>query len=211
MKATILSANKSKHFSLYRVCIVGFEADADVEALVGQWFGHSWRIQSQSVYVGTDAGNCLTASTLVTLVGDPQDELDLEFINKRSGMQSNTTERKHYDLIIAWANGEDIQYRFDETEVWEDVNNPSWYEDCEYRIKPKTIAIGGMQVPAPRATPPRNGQEYWVLLVEDEEISFVWAGDDCDYTRLKHRVIHDTQEGARLHREALIKVSGGEV
>ena len=61
---------------------------------------------------------------------------------------------KHYDLIVAWANGAKIQYlsynlecaelkrlglgKNCETRVWLDcVNSPNWYTDFEYRIKPE--------------------------------------------------------------------------
>jgi hypothetical protein len=44
---------------------------------------------------------------------------------------------KHRDLIIAWANGEKIQY-YDEG--WEDCfEDPCWDEYTEYRIKPEVI------------------------------------------------------------------------
>jgi len=62
---------------------------------------------------------------------------------------------KHYDLIVAWANGAKIQYlsynlecaelkrlgfgKDCETRIWLDcVNAPNWYTDFEYRIKPET-------------------------------------------------------------------------
>jgi hypothetical protein len=60
---------------------------------------------------------------------------------------------KHYDLIIAWANGAKIQYlgwdveagemnrlfgKKLETRVWIDCDTtPNWYTDFEYRIKPE--------------------------------------------------------------------------
>jgi len=45
---------------------------------------------------------------------------------------------KHRDLIIAWANGEDIQYSFKGSE-WEDTDSPCWETNSEYRIKPEVI------------------------------------------------------------------------
>jgi hypothetical protein len=45
---------------------------------------------------------------------------------------------KHRDLIIAWANGEAIQYK--PCEEWIDVEwNPAWDVDTEYRIKHEVI------------------------------------------------------------------------
>lgn len=45
------------------------------------------------------------------------------------------TPHKHADLIKAWADGAEIQYRY--TGVWTDVNRPAWNEVVEYRIKPE--------------------------------------------------------------------------
>jgi len=43
---------------------------------------------------------------------------------------------KHYDCIVGWANGKQIQLKqFDGD--WEDIDNPNWIEGCQYRIKPE--------------------------------------------------------------------------
>lgn len=50
----------------------------------------------------------------------------------------NTTNKKHkhYDLIIAWANGAEIEVLcFDG--IWMTLPAPSWEEDYLYRIKPQ--------------------------------------------------------------------------
>lgn len=44
---------------------------------------------------------------------------------------------KHADLIIAWANGEQIQYYDDLIERWIDIDKPNWLQNTEYRIKPQ--------------------------------------------------------------------------
>ena len=44
---------------------------------------------------------------------------------------------KHRDLIIAWANGEKIQYK--ENNEWIDRVSPVWSDFTEYRIKPEVI------------------------------------------------------------------------
>lgn len=40
----------------------------------------------------------------------------------------------HADLIIAWANGAEIE--FYEDDVWITTKDPAWHKDVEYRIKP---------------------------------------------------------------------------
>ena len=43
---------------------------------------------------------------------------------------------KHADVIIAWAEGEDVQIWDDRAKRWWGVLTPSFYEDRKYRIKP---------------------------------------------------------------------------
>ena len=43
---------------------------------------------------------------------------------------------KHADVIIAWANGAEIECRDTPTSPWTNAHTPSWYENCEYRVKP---------------------------------------------------------------------------
>jgi hypothetical protein len=46
---------------------------------------------------------------------------------------------KHYDMIVAWAEGKDIQCKAFSHSDWEDVdmNGDEWYEHYTYRIKPE--------------------------------------------------------------------------
>ena len=47
---------------------------------------------------------------------------------------------KHAELIKAWADGAEIQYRYKcEREPWYDVYHPDWSrQEVEYRIKPES-------------------------------------------------------------------------
>ena len=44
---------------------------------------------------------------------------------------------KHADVIIAWANGAQIQYYDAIMRRWSDNENPKWYEEIKFRIKPE--------------------------------------------------------------------------
>lgn len=61
---------------------------------------------------------------------------------------------KHAELIIAWANGAEIEWFQDPG--WEVISKPSWGNDREYRIKP--------------AEPKMEKRLAWL--------------DDCGYVRL---------------------------
>jgi hypothetical protein len=47
---------------------------------------------------------------------------------------------KHYDVIVAWAEGQKIQSRnaFGHWKDWENAMPPTWSENMEWRIKPDT-------------------------------------------------------------------------
>ncbi len=47
---------------------------------------------------------------------------------------------KHADVIIAWAEGKDVQVRVPSAGEWGDfsIEPPRFYENWEYRIKPPT-------------------------------------------------------------------------
>lgn len=44
---------------------------------------------------------------------------------------------KHYDVIVAWAEGKTVQFFNPISEQWEDVRGPSFSECHEWRIKPE--------------------------------------------------------------------------
>lgn len=44
---------------------------------------------------------------------------------------------KHAELIKAWADGAEIQYRLSPEEEWKDIRSPLWWDCNEYRIKQK--------------------------------------------------------------------------
>lgn len=47
-----------------------------------------------------------------------------------------TQRHKHADVIIAWAEGAEIECRGQPSRGWITVTNPVWSEECEYRAKP---------------------------------------------------------------------------
>lgn len=49
---------------------------------------------------------------------------------------------KHADLIHAWADGAEIQFK-DCAGDWNDIDKPTWCSNVEYRIKPRTVTKVG--------------------------------------------------------------------
>lgn len=117
------------------------------------------------------------------------------------------------DLLIAIANGE--QFQIDKGDGWFDIHPEIALIKLangfpSLRIKPKTININGIEVPAPVTEPLEIGQEYWTWS-HDKVLQMRWNGDRADHRWLKRRAIHLTEEAAQAHLEAIVKASGGEV
>ena len=53
------------------------------------------------------------------------------------------TRHKHADVIHAFAEGAEVQFRRSAGERWVDERNPSFYASNEYRIKPRTVKHEG--------------------------------------------------------------------
>jgi len=46
-------------------------------------------------------------------------------------------QHKWHKEIKAWADGEEIEMYFRQYDGWSVIKNPTWIDDCEYRIKPQ--------------------------------------------------------------------------
>jgi len=49
-----------------------------------------------------------------------------------------TTPHKHAELIKAWADGAQIQVKYETAPEWKDITYPKWTEGLEYRVKPES-------------------------------------------------------------------------
>lgn len=53
------------------------------------------------------------------------------------------TRHKHFEVIKAWAEGAEIQYRRYKEEQWLDAAHPCFNAEFEYRVKPRTVKREG--------------------------------------------------------------------
>ena len=69
---------------------------------------------------------------------------------------------KFKDVIVAWANGEEIEFRDPNYSTeWNPIKNPSWLADIEYRVKPK-----------------EEIHSFRVALMQDTNAYFTTTADD---------------------------------
>ena len=118
-------------------------------------------------------------------------------------------------VMLAAADGAEIQYwdKYDLTWIVDDTPNFNWGVTM-YRVKPKTIQIGDMEVPEPVRKSLEAGTQYFIVDINDADLHDVglWASDGHDeYSYLSRGLLHLTKEAAIAHAKALIKISGGNI
>ena len=84
---------------------------------------------------------------------------------------------------LAWANGEKVEYYKDDRDEWFEVKGNTFVSVFDtmdnFRLKPRTITLNGIEVPAPFE--PKVGEKYWFI---------------ADYVSSGYS---DTQEGTGIH------------
>ena len=121
---------------------------------------------------------------------------------------------KHLEVKRAYyADPENVVVEVADGDVWHVCHGePTWLAEC-YRINPRTIRIGEIDVPEPVREPLNVGETYYVVHASAATIGmeFTWDSDSVDNRSLSRGLIHLTREAAELHAKALILVSGGRV
>lgn len=49
--------------------------------------------------------------------------------------------KKLLPIMQAFAEGKTIQFRTHPNDRWQDIEDPSWYENVEYRVKPEVVKV----------------------------------------------------------------------
>lgn len=98
-----------------------------------------------------------------------------------------------------------FQFKTDKCADWSDVScGFLFYENVEYRLKPRYININGHQVPEPVREPLEDDQEYWIADIRYAPSVFNWENNDADNRWLERGIIHLTKEAAEAHSAALL-------
>lgn len=114
------------------------------------------------------------------------------------------TKHPHYDSILAWAEGAEIE-TLDFNGDWVDCPNPIWDKGTKYRIKQDTFKLGDIEFTKPVQRPLKPGQEYWLidLTLRDPVSNYDWQDTPIDYLWLERGLIHLTKEKALNYANAL--------
>ena len=81
----------------------------------------------------------------------------------------------------------------------------AWPE--EFRVKPATITVNGIEVPEPLREAPDVGSTYWVVSPYGGAVKMRYRADNEDAHALKSGLCHATEDAALAHFEAVISAS----
>lgn len=121
-------------------------------------------------------------------------------------------------VVQAAANGEIVQCSADNGHTWYDLDDcdssdPALhldFGDYDYRIRPRTIRIGGYDVPEPMRIHPEKGVAYFVPSISGGAYKFKFIGDQSDKMYLLNGVAHLDEDSALIHGKALISLTSME-
>ncbi|MDE9455421.1 hypothetical protein [Xenorhabdus bovienii] len=85
-----------------------------------------------------------------------------------------------------------------------------WCSQYEYRLKPRTIRIGNIDVPEPVRVVLESEQEYYYPTILSDDGLYgngIWWGDAYDVVKLNRGLIHLDRESAEIHAKALISLT----
>jgi len=118
---------------------------------------------------------------------------------------------KHHDAIIAYANGEEIEWRTNNSDNWCRIERPSFEDNFQYRLAKKRTIVGRFSFPAPETCKPCIGAPYYIAAVgmTNDVDCYTWADDVFDNKYFAAGRLHLTWEGAAEHLAALEAVSLG--
>ena len=110
-----------------------------------------------------------------------------------------------------------LEYMDEFNEICPVANGTSLYvffsNDYKFRLKPRTIKIGDVEINAPEIEPLKYDQNYFVPSFINKElcVTYTWRNNFTDKENLNRSLVHVIKENAVSHTKALILASGGKV
>ncbi|CAM7048410.1 hypothetical protein ACOJ84_003992 [Morganella morganii] len=87
---------------------------------------------------------------------------------------------------------------------WSEMCNEVFFDNDEYRLKPRFIDINGHQVPEPAREVPDNDDLLWIAdITQPTAAQLMWTGHPSDIFMLERGILHSNREAAETHMFAL--------
>lgn len=89
------------------------------------------------------------------------------------------------------------------------LKHPEWQEQFEYRRKPKTITVNGVEVPEPIRKEPEIGDKYYLVypITGNFFIDYSWTNSKQEKQWLEKGLLQQTRHAAIAHAKAMIAPS----
>ena len=89
------------------------------------------------------------------------------------------------------------------------LKHPEWREDFEYRRKPKTITLNGIEVPEPIREAPKIGETFFLVDLASHTLAtdYSWTNHRYANEWLNKGLVHLTEEAAIAYAKALLAPS----
>lgn len=89
------------------------------------------------------------------------------------------------------------------------LKHPEWNDHFEYRRKPQTITVNGIEVPEPIREEPKVGEKYFLVSLATFTLVIPnsWANDAYEIQWFNKGLLHFTEEAAITHAKALLAPS----
>ena len=89
------------------------------------------------------------------------------------------------------------------------LRHPGWNDHFEYRRKPKTITVNGIEVPEPAREAPKMGEKFFLVNLASPTLvnDYPWSNHRYDNEWLNKGLLHFTEEAAIAHAKALLAPS----
>ncbi|MDE9548907.1 hypothetical protein [Xenorhabdus bovienii] len=125
----------------------------------------------------------------------------------------------HADLMMEYAKlaqetdrpWEHFEVLHDDADRWCSLGGEFYFDpDKEYRLKPRTIRIGDIDVPEPVREKLKHGTVYYYPNLYNMDRSYshnFYEGMDFDKSMLQRGLIHLDHESAIIHAHALISLT----
>ena len=121
----------------------------------------------------------------------------------------------HYDIAVWYFSDPEnnvVQFYFEELGKWEDVKDPVFYVDINYRRKPappKRITINGVEINAPLSEAPKSGAVCG-FVGPDDGYETRWVGLAWQLRYLKNGRCYATEQDAQAAYDAItLALTGG--
>ncbi|MDE1479347.1 hypothetical protein KKJ01_14180 [Xenorhabdus bovienii] len=125
----------------------------------------------------------------------------------------------HADLMMEYAKlaqetdrpWEHFEVFYDDADRWCSLAGEFYFDpDKEYRLKPRTIRIGNIDVPEPVREELKHGTVYYYPNLYNMcrlRSDNFYMGTDFDKSMLQRGLIHLDRESAEIHAKALIALT----